>query len=57
MVNSINYSSDGVSDYMAVIKDCRHLLLTDLLNFDVKFIRTQVNGVAYNLATAIVVQL
>ena len=38
------YGKDDVSDFMAIINDCRHLLNTDLVNSDVKFIRRQVNG-------------
>ncbi|XP_024634702.1 uncharacterized protein [Medicago truncatula] len=44
------YGKEGVSDFMAIINDCRHLLSTDLVNSDVKFIRRQVNGVAHSLA-------
>jgi len=44
------YKGDGVSDFMAIIHDCRHLLMTDLANSDVKFIRRQANSVAHNLA-------
>ena len=42
VVDSI-YKGDGVSDFMAIIHDCRHLLMTDLANSDVKFIRRQAN--------------
>lgn len=44
------YKGDGVSDFMAIIHNCRHLLITDLVNFDVKFVRIQANSVAHNLA-------
>ena len=44
------YKRDGVSNFMAIIHDCRHLLMTDLANSDAKFIRRQVNNVAHNLA-------
>jgi len=44
------YGKDGVSDFMAIINDCRHLLSTDLVNSDMSFIRRQVNGVAHSLA-------
>ena len=43
------YGKEGISDFMAIINDCRHLLYTDLVNSDVKFIRRQVNGVAHSL--------
>ena len=44
------YKRDGVSDFMAIIHDCRHLLMTDLANSDVKFIRRQNNNFAHSLA-------
>ncbi|XP_024630813.1 uncharacterized protein [Medicago truncatula] len=44
------YKGNGVSDFMAIIQDCRHLLMTDLVNSDVSFIRRQANGVAHSLA-------
>jgi len=44
------YKGDGVSDFMAIIHDCRHLLMTDLANSDVSFIKRQANGVALSLA-------
>jgi len=43
------YGKDNVSDYMAIINDCRHLFGTDLTNSDVKFIRRQVNGVVHSI--------
>jgi len=45
------YGNEGVSDFMTIINDCRHLLSTDLVNSDVKFIRRQANGVAHSLTT------
>jgi hypothetical protein len=44
------YKGDDVSDFMALIPYCRHLLMTDLANSDVKFIMKQVNSVAHSLA-------
>ena len=44
------YGKGDVSDFMAIINDCKHLLGTDLTNSDVKFIRRQANGVAHSLA-------
>jgi len=49
MADSI-YKGDGVSDFMAILHDCRHLLMIELTNSDVKFIRRQANGVAHSLA-------
>jgi len=49
MADSI-YKGEGISDFMAIIHDCRYLLMTDLMNSDVSFIRRQANGVAHNLA-------
>jgi len=43
------YKGDCVSDFMAIIHICRHLLMTDLVNSNVKFIRRQIN-VAHSLA-------
>jgi len=44
------YKGDDVSDFMAIIPDCRHLLLNDISNSDVKFIRRQANCVSHSLA-------
>jgi len=44
------YKGEGVSDFMAIIHKCRHLLMTDLANSDVRFIRRQANSVAHSLA-------
>jgi len=49
VVDSI-YKGDGVYDFMAIIHDCRHLLMTDSLNSDMKFVRRQTNNVAHSLA-------
>ena len=54
VVDSI-YKGDGVSDFMAIIHDCRHLLMTNLANSDVKFIRRQTNNVAHSLAMEMLV--
>lgn len=40
----------GVSDYSAIINDCRRLLVSDLANSNVKFIRSQGNKVVLSLA-------
>jgi len=44
------YGKDSVSDFMAIINDCRHMLGTDLVNSNVSFIRRQANGAAHSLA-------
>jgi len=46
VVYSIYRGSDGVSDFMAIIKDSRHLLIICLTNSGVKFIQRQINGVS-----------
>lgn len=43
------YKGDGVSNFMAIIHDCRHLLMIDLANSDVSFIKRQANSVAHSL--------
>jgi len=50
VVDNIYGKMQSVSDYSAIINDCRRLITCDLPNFDVKFIRTQANKVALNLA-------
>lgn len=35
---------------MAIIHDCKHLLMTNLTNSNMKFIRRQANTVAHSLA-------
>jgi hypothetical protein len=52
VADSIYNNTDGVSDFIAIIKDCKYILMTDLANSDVKFIRRQANGVAHSLAKA-----
>jgi len=44
------YKGHGVFAFMAIIHDCRHLLMTDLANSNLKFIRRQTNCVAHSLA-------
>jgi hypothetical protein len=39
VVDSVYGGSNGVSNYMAIINDCRHMLAIDLKNSDLKFIR------------------
>jgi len=50
VVDSVYGGSNGVSNYMAIINDCRHMLATDLANSDLKFIQRQTNGAAHSLA-------
>jgi ribonuclease HI len=50
VVDSIYGKQMGVSDFNAIINDCCHLLCTDLMNSDVKFIRRQANEAAHSLA-------
>lgn len=52
VVDSLYESRSGVSNYSAVINDCRHLLASDLATTDVRFIRRQSNEVAHSLARA-----
>jgi len=40
----------GVSDYNAIINDYRRLLVSDLANSNIKFIRSQGNKVVHSLA-------
>jgi len=49
MANNI-YGKNGVSDFIAIIDDCRQLLGSELMNSNVNFIRRQVNDVAHGLA-------
>jgi len=50
VVDSVYGESNDVSNYMAIINDCRHMLATDLANSDLNFIRRQANGAAHSLA-------
>jgi len=49
IVDSI-YGNMRVSDYTTIIKDYGRLLVSDLTNSDVKFIKSQGNKVAHSLA-------
>jgi ribonuclease HI len=50
MVDSLYGSNNGVSNFSAVINDCRRLLASDLVTSDVRFIWRQANEVAHNFA-------
>ena len=50
VVDSLYGSKYGVSNFSAVIQDCRHLLASDLATSNVRFIRRQINEVAHNFA-------
>ena len=50
VVDSLYDSKSGVSNFSAVINDCRHLLASDLVTSDVRFIRRQANEVAHSFA-------
>jgi ribonuclease HI len=50
VVDSIFGSKSGVSNFSAVINDCRRLLASDLVTSDVRFIRRQANEVAHSFA-------
>jgi len=41
-------SKNGVSNFSAVFNDCRRLLVYDLVTFNIRFIRRQINEVAHN---------
>jgi len=43
------YDKDGVSNFMAIISDCRHLLSSNLVNSDVSFIRRQAYSVTHGV--------
>lgn len=53
VTDSIYNNNYGVSDSITILKDCRHLLMIDLENSDIKFIRRQANGVAHSLAMVV----
>ena len=44
------YKGYGVSDFMAIIHDCIHLLTTGLTSSNIKLIKRQANNVALTLA-------
>jgi len=50
MVDSLYGSKSGVSNFSAVINDCRRLLASDLVTSDVRFIQRQVNEVTHSFA-------
>jgi ribonuclease HI len=50
VVDSIYGNKQWVSDFNAIINECRDLLSSDLATSDVRFIRRQVNEVAHSLA-------
>jgi ribonuclease HI len=50
VVDSIYGNKQGVSDFNAIINECRDLLSSDLATSDVRFIRRQANEVAHSLA-------
>jgi ribonuclease HI len=52
VADNIYRTQSGVSEFSVLISNCIHLLGTDLMNSDVKFIRRQANGVAHSLAKA-----
>ena len=50
VVNSLYGSKSGVSNFSAVINDCKPLLASDLVTSNVRFIRRQANEVAHSFA-------
>jgi len=50
VVDNIYGERVGVSEFSVIIRNCIHLLGSDLANSDVKFIMRQANKVAHNLA-------
>ena len=50
VVDSLYGSKSGVSNFSAVINDCRRLLASDLVTSDIRFIRRQANEVAHSFA-------
>ena len=50
VVDSLYDSKNGVSNFSAVINDCRRLLASDLVTSDVRFIWRQANEVAHSFA-------
>lgn len=49
VVDNIYGKQLGLSDFYTIINDCIHLLWTNLMNSNVKFIRRQTNQVAHSL--------
>ena len=50
VVDSFYGSKSGISNFSAVINDCRRLLASDLVTSDVRFIQRQANEVAHSFA-------
>jgi len=50
VVDSLYGSKSGVSNFSAVINDCRRMLASNLVTSDVRFIRRQANEVAHRFA-------
>jgi len=50
VVDSLYGSKSIVSNFSAVINDCKRLLASDLITFNVMFIRRQTNEVAHSFA-------
>jgi len=50
MADNIYRSHESVSEFSEITNNYAHLLCTDLMNSDVKFIRRQANKVAHSLA-------
>ena len=50
VVDSLYGGNYGVSNFSAVIQDCRRLLASDLVTFNVRFIRRKANEVVHSFA-------
>jgi hypothetical protein len=50
VMDSLYDSKSDVSNYSAVINDCRHVLAYDLVTSNVRFIRRQAKEVVHGLA-------
>ncbi|XP_039685651.1 uncharacterized protein [Medicago truncatula] len=50
VVDSLYGSTSGVSNFSAIINDCRRLLASDLVTSNVRFIRRQANEFAHSFA-------
>lgn len=48
VADNIYRTQSGVSEFSVLISKCIHLLGTDLMNSNVKFISRQANGVAHS---------
>jgi len=51
--DNIYGKKDSVSDFGAIINDCKRLLSMELVNLHVRFIRRQVNETTHSLARVI----